>query len=61
MLTEEEMMVIERNKALEKQREEERIRRLNQYDELAFQQFERVNKIFLKINILGFKCKKYFA
>ena len=48
VLTEEETIVIERNKALEKQREEERIRRLNQHDELVFQQFERVNKIFLK-------------
>ena len=48
MLTEEETMVIERNKAMEKQREDERIRRLNQYDELAFRQFEKVNKIFLK-------------
>lgn len=48
MLTEEESIVIERNKALEKQKEEERIRRLQQYDHLAFQQFERVNKIFLK-------------
>ena len=48
VLTEEETIVIERNKALEKRNEEERLRRLNQYDERAFQQFERVNKIFLK-------------
>lgn len=48
MLTQEEMMVIERNKVLEKEREEERLRRLNQHDEMAFRQFERINKMFLK-------------
>ena len=48
MLTQEEMMVIERNKAMEKDREEERLIRLNQNDEMAFRQFERVNKMFLK-------------
>ena len=47
-LTEEETQVIERNKALEKEREEQRLMRLNQYDEMAFRQFERVNKLFLK-------------
>ena len=47
-LTEEEAMVIERNKKLEEEKEEERLMRLNQYDERAFRQFERVNKLFLK-------------
>lgn len=47
-LTEEETRVIERNKGLEKEREEQRLMRLNQYDEMAFRQFERVNKLFLK-------------
>ena len=44
----EELQVIERNKAMEKQKEEERIMRLNKYDDLALRQFERVNKLFLK-------------
>ena len=47
-LTEEEAIVIERNKKLEEEKEEERLMRLNQYDERAFRQFERVNKLFLK-------------
>lgn len=47
-LTEEETMVIERNKKLEEEREQERQMRLNQYDEMAFRQFEKVNKLFLK-------------
>ena len=47
-LTEEETMVIERNKKLEEEREQERLMRVNQYDEMAFRQFERINKLFLK-------------
>ena len=47
-LTEEETMVIERNKALEKENDEQRVMRLNKYDEMAFRQFEKVNKLFLK-------------
>ena len=47
-LTPEETMIIERNKAIEKEKEQERIMRLSEYDERAFRQFERVNKLFLK-------------
>tara|TARA_B100000795_G_scaffold239348_1_gene200956 strand:+ start:616 stop:2022 length:1407 start_codon:yes stop_codon:yes gene_type:complete len=47
-LTPEETMIIERNKEIEKDKEDKRIMRLNDYDEMAFRQFERVNKLFLK-------------
>ena len=47
-LTREEMEQIEMDKMLEKQRDEERIKRLNNQDNLAFKQFDRVNQMFLR-------------
>ena len=44
-LTEEETRH-ERNKKMEEEKEQERLMRLNQYDERAFRQFERINKFF---------------
>ena len=46
-LTKEEQEQIEMNKMLERQQEEHRQNRLRQYDEKAFQSFERVNKMFI--------------
>ena len=46
-LSKEEQERITMNEMLEKQREEERRMRLNRQDERAFQQFERVNRMFL--------------
>lgn len=46
-LTQEEMEGIKMNEMLEKQRDEERMMRLNKNDERAFNQFEKVNKMFL--------------
>ena len=47
-LTKEEMEQIEMNKMLEKQRDLERTQRLQNQDNLAFKQFERVNQMFLR-------------
>ena len=46
-LSKEEQERITMNEMLEKQREEERRMRLNRQDERAFQQFDRVNRMFL--------------
>lgn len=47
-LTKEEIEQIEMNKMLEKQRDLERTQRLQNQDNLAFKQFERVNQMFLR-------------
>ena len=47
-LTREELEQVKMNEMLEKQREEERIMRLNKQDERAFTQFEKVNQMFLQ-------------
>ena len=47
-LTQEELEQIKMNEMLEKQREEQRMNRLRQNDDRAFQQFERVNQMFLQ-------------
>ena len=47
-LSEKELQQIAIQEAKEKEMEEVRLRRLNEYDEKSFKQFERINKIFLK-------------
>ena len=47
-LSRDELERIKMNEMLEKQREEERIMRLNKSDEKAFQHFEKVNKMFIQ-------------
>ena len=46
-LTKEEHERIEMNKILAKQKEEQRLQRLRQNDDTAFQNFERINKMFI--------------
>ena len=46
-LTKEEHEQLEMNKMLEKQQEEQRLRRLQQHDDKAFATYERVNQLFL--------------
>ena len=47
-LSERELQQITIQEAKEKDMEEVRLRRLNEYDDKSFRQFERINKIFLK-------------
>lgn len=47
-LSERELQQIAIQEAKEKELEEVRLRRLNEYDDKSFRQFERINKIFLK-------------
>lgn len=47
-LSERELQQIAIQEAKEKDMEEVRLRRLNEYDDKSFRQFERINKIFLK-------------
>ena len=47
-LTQSELEQIKMNEMLEKQKDEDRKIRLNRRDERAFQQFEKVNKMFIQ-------------
>ena len=47
-LTKEEQEQLEMNKMLEKQREDERQRRMRMNDDRAFQNFSKINQMFIQ-------------